>query len=185
MNQADLKSATADWVASLGGLTDDRVLTGRGTPDPKGVRRGKPYAQLTLITTTQLGQEQSWAGESPGNEHAVNRHVGHRIAEFDLQFYGLGGGDVIEDLRRACWRQRGIDEATDLGIQILDVGPTIHLAQLLDSAYEERAQVDLMVGYVVEEFDTEAGTIEDAAVTNAAVGGMVGTVPLIVDTTNP
>ena len=170
MNIEPLRQAVADVFEAVTGVT---TILAHGTPS--GIdqpREDKPYATVAeIVTAMPLGQTERFSAPAiAGN--AAHTKRSHFMATFDVQVYGLNASDTIEQFRFDHIDYPHWELARTLGISVLDVGSTTDISSLLDTTHEERAQVDLAIGYLREVTEeVPAGTIDSVGIEGDLTGG--------------
>jgi hypothetical protein len=176
MTTETLRQAIREWLVQVTGLADEKVLVLR----PGGPRQDLPYMTVRLATMGEkVGQDETVVIEAVGGEAAI-RIQGERRSSVELEVYGkpwngTDPGDNVEDFLEAV--RSGFNDplnqilADTLGIAVLDVGTTLDVAELLDTDFEERAQLEMTVGYV--ECKDLIGPAAGGTIENVDVNGVV------------
>lgn len=146
--------------------------------DENGPRPPKPYIQLRLQTALRFPLHRG-AVDDAGQQLVT----GHRDAAVELQCFGSGSYDVLDNLGQRLTMEGSLAEAERLDLAVFDVGKISQVPVLRDQAsYEPRAVLELGVRYAVTISDA-VGAVEQVVLHGAVTGGATGTVP--VDVTTP
>jgi hypothetical protein len=120
------------------GLTDARVIwANQDAPRPK-----TPYITVNdrlALAAVGLDDEERWPQTTPG----VVEHVGWRRMTVSINAYGPGAFGLLEGARDGLRQDVAIRQAiADAGMGVIDAGDPRDMAEVLDTRWEERAQMD-------------------------------------------
>lgn len=157
MTETEVRQKFVAWASSELGLTLIKSNQPDSPPD-------KPYATITMLSEVSLGQRDEMRDI---NDLGVADFVGFRDATISLQFYDdVNSGSGKTAFQFAQEAVRSLNKRTILDgfffvddIAIRQVLPINNTELFLDSINEQRAQFDVLIGYI-DEFTDEVGFIE-------------------------
>jgi hypothetical protein len=127
---------------------------------PNAPRPTVDYVSLLISSVVQIG----WDYEpNPMDDPGTIEGVGDR--EFTLQVQAYGGDPltVLENLRTSLQKQTVLDSLRVNGIVFANWFPINDITELVDSRFEQRAQMDILFRVAQEYLDT-VGTIGQAEI---------------------
>ena len=137
MAWSDIKLGLKRWMH--GELKFTVIFGDKAAPRP----RKKPYAVLILGTEVSLGDEQRGLDSSDLMEVYTQKQL-----EVSLEILGTGALEKMSDLQDSLGKQNVLDTLyNDYGLSVVSVGDIQNLTIPLETDFEERAQMDIEVGY--------------------------------------
>lgn len=136
VNFNDLQLALYNWISDVTGVTV--IWSYANAPQPQ-----LPYITLNILNIDSTGPDY----ETPPNDSAAAALFGNRELTLEVNYYGAGGINVLENLRSST-KQFDIEE--DLyaaGLCFIDRGLSTNLTFLQDSLYEERHMMEFRFRY--------------------------------------
>ena len=116
-----------------------------------------PYATIRFDTQNSYGIRDE---QKQVNDEGIVEIRGHRSLTVDINMYGSGSIQKMEDLKSSLSKETVLSNLNDkYGIAILDKGAIQNLSTLMETKYEERAQMDVLIGYATS-IEDEVGIIE-------------------------
>jgi len=108
---------------------------------PNAPRPTVDYISLYIASVDQIGWD--WT-QNPLDDTGLSQMVGDR--EFTLQVQGYGGDPitVLQNLRTSLQKQTVLDSLRQNGIVFVSWFPINDVTDLIDSRYEQRAQMDIL-----------------------------------------
>ena len=165
-----IRQAFADWFTAASGLASNKVLLGSGD-DGRGPRRSKPYAMIQMSASAiEIGQDAVWPAITE-SATATNAIYAYRHAVANVQVFGTGAADYIENARIGMSKQTLKDSAKESGMEIIDCSAITDLSGLLDTSYEERAAASFRLEYLNTYTELDAGSIATVTVTETLKEG--------------
>lgn len=145
MEFAPIKDALYTWFKKTSGL--DSVIWA----DQDGPRPARPYATLRLITgAVKLGGQDNLRV----NESGVFYLNGPREITVSINVMGVSALDILTTARDSLDDPSVIDDLEADGIAIIEDGSPQNITELLETGFEERAQMDLKIGFQAERDST-------------------------------
>lgn len=138
-----LERAVRGYVAAGSGLGGNRVIRANGDGNaPDGL-----FASVLLITADTLGVPWTVYREGDGDTLDAST-VGTVGARYSVQWYRGGARDAAR--RFSLWLRspEGVERANAAGLSIKSVSGVRQLDAIISDAWEERAGLDLDVGYL-------------------------------------
>ena len=146
---ARLEDAVAELVAAGSGLDYNSVLSGnKGTPVPDGL-----FASLVLIHQAIEGIPATVMSLAPDGADLNAPTVATVRGRYSVQWFRTGAHDAATRLSVWAWSPEGVAQAQQADLTVLRVSDVRQLDDVVSGAWEERAGVDIDIGYrqVVEE----------------------------------
>lgn len=157
MTETEVRTIFVSWASDELGLT--LIKSNQAASPPN-----KPYATISVLSEVSLGQKDEMRDI---NDSGIADFAGFRDATISLQFYddvnsssGKTAFQFAQEAVRSLNKKSVLDSFffTD-GIAIRQVLPINNTELFLDSINEQRAQFDVLIGYV-DEFTDDVGFIE-------------------------
>lgn len=130
-------------------------------------RAAKPYVTLYPISPTIIDKGINWASkDNSGNYHSQ----GQRKTVISVKAFGLDAISMLTQFQESMFTQDVLNEFYSAGIAALEFSSVRDISELIDTAYETRAQCDVVFGWIsdsttsdVDVKDVEIkGTAKDA-----------------------
>lgn len=156
INRSGIRSALRAWVLQATGLPDGKVIwSQQNAPRPT-----PPYITINdRLALASVGMDdERRLTETPG----VIEHVGQRQLTISVNAYGTGAFDLLEAARDGLRLEVIRSALWDAGIGIIDPGNPQDLSVVLDTEWEERAQMDSFF-HVVSRATEDVGYFDRAA----------------------
>ena len=160
MDEATLKSAIYEWiVGEVGGAPFDAavIFSDQATPRPT-----RPYVTIRLNPQVTEGMFDEDLGVDNDGIATIR---GYRTVTVALQSFGPRARDIMNVLQGSLSKESvrsTFFNGNDLSL--INTGEILNLTNLLDTEFEERAAMDLMVGFA-QEITDDVGRIETVEVT--------------------
>lgn len=160
MDEATLKSAIYQWIAGeVGGapFNATAIFADQAAPRP-----ARPYVTIRLNPQVTEGMFDENLGI---DDNGIATIRGYRTVTVALQSFGPKARDIMSVLQGSLSKvsiRNHFFDGNDLSL--INVGEILNLADLLDTEFEERAAMDLMVGFA-QEITDDVGRIETVEVT--------------------
>lgn len=138
INYEAVKTSLYDWAVSV-------VPTGMPVIfwEPNAPRPTVPYITLFLSSITAVNQDYS----APGADNLGNIAMsGDRQFTLEVQGYGNDPLTVLENIRSSLQKQTVLDTLRVSGIVFYQSLTINDISDLVDSQYERRAQLDILMG---------------------------------------
>lgn len=133
---SSLQLALYNWITSVTGVTV--IWSFANAPQP-----ALPYITLNLLNINSTGPDY----ETPPNDDGDAALFGNRELTLEVNYYGSGGIDALENLRTSI-QQVDIKETLNAaGIVFIDRELSQNLTFLQDSLYEERHLMEFRFRY--------------------------------------
>ena len=155
-----IETSIRRFVATASGLPITHVIPGNdGGSAPDGT-----YATVLLVTATSPGD--AWADETAERGAIRSRTYLTIEAIYSIQFFRDGAQDHAQRLRLFSYSSAGILDAERRRFSIIRAEDVRQLDSVVSEEWEERAVLDLVIGYVLREADAkrEEGIIIEADV---------------------
>lgn len=135
--------------------------------EQSGPRPSKlPYVTIRLDSPTALGGADE-QGELDDDGNVEVR--GHRTLTVALDTYGPGALSIMETLQQSLGKVSVLDILSEeYGLAVIDTMPIQNLTALLETEFEERAHMDLIVGYAKAMTD-HVGIIEHVEINDKII----------------
>lgn len=163
MTITQLRAAVWQWLSDTlgGGVTV--IYMDQTAPQPP-----KPYAAIRLLTVTKLGlQDELLQTISGGGMQTIKQQ---RTAAFMMQFFGAGSLQRAEDARASLQKPSVLEDLFySKGLAVLNDPQVTNITALLETEFEDRAQLDVLFGYGSTDTD-DVGLIETVELTNTETG---------------
>ena len=144
----NLDEAVRQWLALGSGLSfDTQVIDASqpNTPSPVGL-----YA--TALEVSEVPDGTSFGRLSRGDDNAgVERSRQSITATYSLQWYRTGARDTARRFQLWAHSPEGVTAAADRGLTLYATGDMRRLDAVDDLDWEERAGIDVTLGYVAVE----------------------------------
>lgn len=157
MGFSDRQTALINWVKAGTGLDSNHVIW----LDQNMPRPTLPYAGVRMTSLKTINREAIYAPNSSGAANIVT----HKEFTFNIHYYGNSSNNPIEKLMNLEDSQfketpKAILEAQQLVIVQTLMGPSDTTVKL-DTVYESRGSMDLLMRMPWEITDSDQGNIED------------------------
>ncbi|NIQ92379.1 MAG: hypothetical protein GWN93_26735 [Deltaproteobacteria bacterium] len=151
MGLNDVRLGLKRWLQKEIGATV--IFAEQGAPRPSSF----PYGSLRIQSINQVGGDDALRDvDAQGKQ----KTYGVRSAVFGVAVYGPGATALLEKALGSLHKPTVREELYyTYGISAIDDEGIINLTELLETDWEERAQMDLMVMYAIEQED-DVGLIE-------------------------
>lgn len=125
--------------------------------DQTAPRPQKPYATIRIGTENSLGlRDELRSVDKLGKAF----YIGQRAMAVTLNLFGSNALELMEKAQSSLSKQKVLDRFyQDYGITILDDSKITNLTNFLETISEERAQMEVEIGYNIE-FEEDLGYIE-------------------------
>ncbi len=150
MNTSTIKSSLFNWLNTEfgGGLTP--IFARQNSPRPQ-----KPYATIQLQSLSMMGQDELRSIDDSG----IATIGGQRKMTIDLNIYGPDALGLMHQAQSSLSKQSVLDAFYESEIAIWNVGDAKDLTALLETNWEERAQMDVFIGFA-NNINDDLGIIE-------------------------
>lgn len=158
IDQSAINTAIHNWIVSGSVLTAGKVIK----VDQNAPRPTKPYCSYrTILSLNEIGSESRTAVDSGGNSEFISD------MEFTLsiQVYGDDSLDTISALRDSINDPAIYINLTDGGIVFVEQLLFLDTTSLLETLWEERAQLDLLMRTASVSSNIQLGAIEKVDIT--------------------
>lgn len=158
-NTQTLERAVRGYVAAGSGLEPKQVVPGNGNPPASN----DLYATVLLITSAGRGVPYTlYQDAAPGHIDATT--VGTVLARYSVQWYRKGARNAAR--RFSVWvsSPQGRGHSAAQGLAFLRVSAVRQLDDIVADAWEERAGLDLDIGYL-ESIRQELPAMETVSIT--------------------
>jgi hypothetical protein len=153
------RAALRAWFLPATGLADAKVIWA----NQNGPRPLPPFATINpRVAIRRLGvyDEERLDPDAPGQ---IDR-VGQRKLTISCNAYGPGAIDLLERAQEALDTNAARAAFASAGLAVSDRGEVRDLTKLLETQYEERAQLDVVFALATASSE-DAGYIESAEIT--------------------
>ena len=162
---ARLEDAVAELVAAGSGVDYNSVLSGnKGTPVPDGL-----FASLALIHHAIEGMPATVMSLASGETDLNAPTVATVRGRYSVQWFRTGAHDAANRLSVWVWSPEGAAQAQKADLTVLRVSDVRQLDDVVSGAWEERAGLDIDVGYT-QRIDQTVGRLK-AALIEVGAGG--------------
>ena len=132
-----------ELVAAGSGLDYNRVRSGnKGTTVPDGL-----FASLVLIHQAIEGVPATVMSLAPGGADLNALTVATVRGRYSVQGFRTGAHDAATRLSVWVWSPEGVAQAQQADLTVLRVSDVRQLDEVVSGAWEERAGLDIDVGY--------------------------------------
>ena len=153
----------AELVAAGSGVDYNRVVSGnKGTPVPDGL-----FASLVLIHQVIEGIPATVMSLA-SDEADLNALTAVR-GRYSVQWFRTGAHDAATRLSVWAWSPEGVAQAQKADLTVLRVSDVRQLDDVVSGAWEERAGLDIDVGYT-QRIDQTVDYLKAAPIEVGAVG---------------
>ena len=160
---ASLEDTVAELVAAGSGVDYNRVVSGnKGTPVPDGL-----FASLVLIHQVIEGIPATVMSLA-SDEADLNALTAVR-GRYSVQWFRTGAHDAATRLSVWAWSPEGVAQAQKADLTVLRVSDVRQLDDVVSGAWEERAGLDIDVGYT-QRIDQTVDYLKAAPIEVGAVG---------------
>lgn len=184
LDRTAIENALRDAIATAAGAYDDPatfdeakiVHANQNAPQPR-----EPFAVINCwVASGRRGRdEERLDDDAPG----IIQHAGNRRLTVSLNIYGPGALELADRIAERLMTQAIAEGNLDpAGLAILRTSDPRNLTALLETRYQERAQLDLTVG-CVSNWTEDVGYITSVGIEGDLVADNGATLPT--DTTIP
>ena len=160
----------AELVASGSGVDYNSVLSGnKGTPVPDGL-----FASLAMIHQAIEGMPATVMSLASGDTDLNAPTVATVRGRYSVQWFRTGAHDAANRLSVWVWSLEGAAQAQKADLTVLRVSDVRQLDDVVSGAWEERAGLDIDVGYT-QRIDETVGRLK-AALIEVGAGGSTETI---------
>ena len=138
LNFEDVKTSLFDWASSQVPLGYEVIFYYPNAPRPKS-----PYVSLYVMNIITVNQDYTYPNTSITGEIQMK---GDRQFTLQIQAYGNDPLTVVENLRTSLQKQSVLDTLRSNGIVFYQALSVNDITNLIDSQYEKRAQLDVLMG---------------------------------------
>ena len=140
---AILEDTVAELVAAGSGVDYNSVLSGnKGASVPDGL-----FASLVLIHQVIEGIPATVMGLAPGGADLNALTAATVRGRYSVQWFRTGAHDAATRLSVWVWSPEGVAQAQKSDLTVLRVSDVRQLDDVVSGAWEERAGLDIDVGY--------------------------------------
>ena len=140
---ASLEDALGELVAAGSGLDYNSVLSGnKGTSVPDGL-----FASLVLIHQDIEGIPATTMRLSSDGQSLDAPTIATVRGRYSAQWFRAGAHDAARRFATWVWSPAGLAHAQRTGLTVRRVSDVRQLDEIVSAAWEERAGVDLDIGY--------------------------------------
>ena len=165
-----LEDAVAEVVAAGSGVDYNSVLSGnKGTPVPDGL-----FASLVLIHQAIEGVPATVMSLAPGGADLDAPTIATVRGRYSVQWFRTGAHDAATRLSVWVWSPEGVAQAQQADLTVLRVSDVRQLDDVVSGAWEERAGLDIEVGYT-QKIDQTVGRLKAAPI-EVGAGGSTETI---------
>ena len=159
MTIAELKTAVWEWLDEQLDDLEEVIFGDQTAPQPP-----KPYATIRLLTVTKLGlSDELLPTISSGGVQTIKAQ---RTAAFQIQFFGEDALQFAEDAKASLQKPSVLEDLFYAkGLAVIDDATVTNITALLETEFEDRAQLDVVFGYASTDTD-DVGLIETVEVEN-------------------
>ncbi len=167
---ARLEDAVAELVAAGSGVGYNSVLSGnKGIPVPDGL-----FASLVLIHQAIEGIPATVMSLAPGEADLNAPTVATVRGRYSVQWFRTGAHDAATRLSVWVWSSEGVAQSQKSDLTVLRVSDVRQLDDVVSGAWEERAGLDIEVGYT-QKIDQTVGRLKAAPI-EVGAGGSTETI---------
>ncbi len=140
---ARLEDAVAELVTAGSALDYNSVLSGnKGTLVPDGL-----FASLVLIHQVIEGIPATVMSLAPGGADLDALTIATVRGRYSVQWFRTGAHDAATRLSVWAWSPEGVAQAQKADLTVMRVSDVRQLDDVVSEAWEERAGLDIDVGY--------------------------------------
>ena len=133
----------AELVAAGSGVDYNSVLSAnKGTPVPDGL-----FASLVLIHQAIEGIPATVMSLAPGGADLDAPTIATVRGRYSVQWFRTGAHDAATRLSVWAWSPEGVAQAQKANLTVLRVSDVRQLDDVVSGAWEQRAGLDIDVGY--------------------------------------
>ena len=167
---ASLEDTVAELVAAGSGVDYNHVVSGnKGTPVPDRL-----FASLVLIHQAIEGIPATLMSLASG-EADLNALTAATVrGRYSVQWFRTGAHDAATRLSVWVWSPEGVAQAQKSDLTVLRVSDVRQLDDVVSGAWEERAGLDIEVGYT-QKIDQTVGRLKAAPI-EVGAGGSTETI---------
>lgn len=148
----------------------DLITTAATVPvifaDENGPRPPKPYTAMRVSPARRLAVHRGAVDDA-----GLQPVAAHRSAQVELQCFGAGCANALDELGQRLHMQAALNRAEQLNLAVTAVGRLRQVPVLRDAAtYEPRAVLELTIDYTTTLAD-DVGVIETVNITGTTDGG--------------
>ena len=167
---ATLEDAVGELVAAGSGLDYNSVLSGnKGTLVPDGL-----FASLVLIHQAIEGVPATVMSLAPGGTDLDALTIATVRGRYSVQWFRTGAHDAATRLSVWVWSPEGVAQAQQADLTVLRVSDVRQLDEVVSEAWEERAGLDIDVGYT-QRIDQTVGRLKATPI-EVRAGGSTETI---------
>ena len=167
---ASLEDTVTELVAAGSGVDYNRVRSGnKGASVPDGL-----FASLVLIHQAIEGIPATVMSLAP-DEADLNALTAATVrGRYSVQWFRTGAHDAATRLSVWVWSPKGVAQAQKSDLTVLRVSDVRQLDDVVSGVWEERAGLDIEVGYM-QKIDQTVGRLK-AALIEVGAGGSTETI---------
>ena len=167
---ATLEDAVAELVAAGSGVDYNSVLSGnKGTPVPDEL-----FASLVLIHQAIEGVPATVMSLASDEADLDALTIATVRGRYSVQWFRTGAHNAAARLSVWVWSPEGVAQAQKSDLTVLRVSDVRHLDDVVSGAWEERAGLDIDVGYT-QKIDQTVGRLKAAPI-EVGAGGSTETI---------
>ena len=167
---ASLEDAVAELVAAGSGVDYNSVLSGnKGIPVPDSL-----FASLVLIHQATEGIPATLMSLASDGADLNAPTVATVRGRYSVQWFRTGAHDAANRLSVWVWSPEGVAQAQGADLTVLRVSDVRQLDDVVSGAWEERAGLDIEVGYT-QKIDQTVGRLKAAPI-EVGTGGSTETI---------
>ncbi len=167
---ASLEDAVAKLVAAGSGVDYNRVRSGnKGASVPDGL-----FASLVLVHQAIEGMPATVMSLASGEADLNAPTVATVRGRYSVQWFRTGAHDAATRLSVWVWSPEGVAQAQKSDLTVLRVSDVRQLDDVVSGAWEERAGLDIDVGYT-QKIDQTVGRLKAAPI-EVGAGGSTETI---------
>ena len=156
---ASLEDAVAELVAAGSGVDYNSVLSGnKGTLVPDGL-----FASLALIHQAIEGIPATVMSLASDEADLDALTIATARGRYSVQWFRTGAHDAANRLSVWVWSPEGVAQAQQADLTVLRVSDVRQLDDVVSGAWEERAGLDIDVGYT-QKIDQTVGRLKAAPI---------------------
>jgi hypothetical protein len=133
-----VKASLHGWITSILPLNMPVIFYHPNAPRPK-----HPYVTLYISTVVSVGQD--WSANTAHDDGTVDMK-GDRQFTLQIQAYGGDPLTLLENVRTSLQKQSVLDILRANGIAFYEALSIEDLTDLVDSEFEKRAQLEVLMG---------------------------------------
>ncbi len=167
---ASLEDTVAELVAAGSGVDYNSVLSGnKGTPVPDGL-----FASLVLIHQDIEGVPATVMSLASDEADLDALTIATVRGRYSVQWFRTGAHNAAARLSVWVWSPEGVAQAQKSDLTVLRISDVRQLDDVVSGAWEERAGLDIDVGYT-QKIDQTVGRLKAAPI-EVGAGGSTETI---------